>query len=391
MRIADVSAFYTADGGGVRTYVERKLAYAEAEGVELAVIVPGEADRVEPRGRRTRLIHIASPRLILDRRYRYFAKAGAVHAALDAFAPEVVEASSPWRTASIVAEWRGQAVKALVMHADPLAAYAYRWFGGVAPRETIDRGFDWFWAHLRRTSRHHDMIVAPNPHLAARLTEGGLGRVRTVPLGIEPGLFSPTRRDPALRATLLARCGLDPDALLLVGVGRHAPEKRWPIVVGAAARAGVSRRIGLVLVGEGRDRARIMRHIGDNPHIVVLPPTRSRDDLAAFYASADALIHGCEAETFGLVPAEAVASGLPLIVPDAGGAAGQAHPASGERYRAGDVSAATSAVLRLATRQPETLRRAALQRAASARTMDAHFAELLLCYAGLADRSSRVA
>ena len=37
-----------------------------------------------------------------------------------------------------------------------------------------------------------------------------------------------------------------------------------------------------------------------------------------FLASADALVHGCEAETFCLVAAEARASGTPMIVPDRG-------------------------------------------------------------------------
>lgn len=391
MRIADVSAFYTTGGGGVHTYVERKLVHAERTGVELAVIVPGETDRVEQRGHRTRLIHIASPKLILDRRYRYFASAAPVHAVLDSFLPDVVEASSPWRTASIVADWHGRAVRALVMHADPLAAYAYRWFGGIAPRAHIDRGFDWFWAHLRRVGQAYDMIVAPNPDLAARLTHGGLARVTTVPLGIEPDLFSPARRDPALRAALLARCALAPDALLLMAVGRYAPEKRWPTVIEAIARAGLSRPIGLVLIGDGRDRALLERRIGDNPHIVLLPPASSRADLAALYASADALIHGCEAETFGLVPAEAVASGLPLILPDEGGAAGQGDAACSEFYRAGDAAAAAAAVLRFAARDPAVLRLAALRRAAAPRTMDVHFAELLQNYAGLARLARRAA
>ena len=157
MRIADVSAFYTPGGGGVRTYVERKLAFAEQAGIELAVIVPGASDRVEPRGRNSRLIHIASPKLILDRRYRYFADAAPVHAALDAFAPHFVEASSPWRTASIVAGWDGAAPRALVMHADPLAAYAYRWFGNIMPRRPCLRcGGRAQWRSLRspRFGRH---------------------------------------------------------------------------------------------------------------------------------------------------------------------------------------------------------------------------------------------
>ena len=39
----------------------------------------------------------------------------------------------------MVARWPGSAPRSLVMHADPLSAYAYRWFGRVASIATIDR------------------------------------------------------------------------------------------------------------------------------------------------------------------------------------------------------------------------------------------------------------
>ena len=44
MKIVDVSAFYAPHGGGVRTYVECKIAYAERMGIDLVVIIPGEED-----------------------------------------------------------------------------------------------------------------------------------------------------------------------------------------------------------------------------------------------------------------------------------------------------------------------------------------------------------
>ncbi|MFD2497819.1 glycosyltransferase [Rhizorhabdus histidinilytica] len=205
------------------------------------------------------------------------------------------------------------------MHADPLAAYAYRWFGPIAERATIDRHFQWFWNHLRRNARRFDRVICANHGFAARLSAGGVAHVATVPLGIDAGIFSPVHRDEALRADLLARCGLGPDARLLLGIGRHSPEKRWPMVIDACQRASLKRPIGLVLVGGGRDSARIRRHIGGNPHVHLLAPVRDRMLLARLMASADALIHGCEAETYGLAAAEAAASGLPLIVPAEGG------------------------------------------------------------------------
>ena len=75
--------------------------------------------------------------------------------------------------------------------------------------------------------------------------------------------------------------------------------------------------------------------------------------FATLLASADALIHGCEAETFCLGAAEARASGVPVIVPDRGGAADHAAGGAGITYRAGDASAAARATLRLLARPPK--------------------------------------
>lgn len=376
MRIVDVCAFYAPEGGGVRTYVERKLAAAPAAGHELVVVAPGRTDRVERRGPHARIEWLASPRFPLDRRYGYFADAARLHATLDRLRPDIVEVSSPWRSASMVAEWRGSAPRVLMMHADPLSAYAYRWFGRVAERETIDRGFGWYWRHLRRLDRGFDAVVSASHSLSERLTAGGLAQVVTNPMGVDPGIFSPALRDEELRARLLEKCALPPSATLLLGVGRHAPEKRWPMVIDAAMAAGADRPIGLVLVGDGRERKRIARQIGDNPHIRLLSPIRERAALARLMASADALVHGCEAETFCIVAAEARASGLPLIAPDAGGAADQARASGGVVYPAASAPGAAAAIRAFVDRprRPPTGR---------VRTMDEHFADLFALYAWL--------
>jgi alpha-1,6-mannosyltransferase len=387
VKIVDVCAFYAPRGGGVKTYVDRKLAAASAYGHEIVVVAPGKNHATEVRGPGARIEWIPAPRLPFDRNYRYFPDQESIHAALDRLRPDFVEASSPWRAAEAVATWRGGAPRALFMHADPLAAYAYRWFGPVARRETIDKGFDWFWRHLRRLDARYDLVVSPSRSLADRLSEGGLRNVVTNPLGIVPGEFTPERRDPLLRADLLRRCGLGPDATLLIGLGRHAPEKRWPMVVDACMAAGVERPVGLVLVGDGRERTRVIRHVGANPHVLLLAPVTDRPALARLLASADAMIHGGEAETFCLVAAEARAAGLPLIAPDRGGAADQARDSGGEVFRAADAGAAAQAVLRLIDRGVERLGVEARARAAGTRTLDTHFAELFTSYESIAART----
>ncbi|MGN6377122.1 MAG: glycosyltransferase [Sphingomonas sp.] len=391
MRIVDVCAFYTPAGGGVKTYVERKLRAGAAAGHEIIVLAPGERDEVRHFGRGGRIATLAGPSFPLDRAYRYFDDEAALHRALDQLRPDMVEVSSPWTSATMVGRWQGAAPRALMMHADPLAAYAYRWFGSIARRETIDRRFDWFWRHLRALDRKFDLIVCANRQLSQRLVDGGLTRVVTEPMGVEPGIFSPAMRDEAVRADLLRRCDLPPGATLLIGVGRFAPEKRWPMVVEAICHAGYRQPLGLMLIGDGRDRDRIARAAFGNPHVRLVQPIRDRALLATTLASADALVHGCEAETFCMVAAEARASGLPLIVPDAGGAADQFVAGQGARYRAGSVRALSSAVTGFLADAPDAHRARAAAAASGVRTMDAHFDDLFARYAALGHRRADVA
>jgi alpha-1,6-mannosyltransferase len=390
MKLVDVCAFYAPKGGGVRTYVDRKLKAGAAMGHEVVIIAPGEQDRVEERGPNARIVWLKSTVFPLDFNYRYFNDVPALYAALDREAPDVVEASSPWRSASIVGEWPGPAPRALIMHADPLSAYAYRWFDGVATRPVIDKAFDRYWRHLRKLDTQYDMIVSASPGLSQRLTTGGLQGVMTNPMGVDPGVFSPTLRDARLRKGLLELCELPEDATLLIGVGRFAPEKRWPMLVDAVTAAGTRRPVGLVLAGQGRDHKTIERRIAGNPHIRILTPITDRLELARVMASADALVHGCEAETFCMVAAEACASGLPLIAPDEGGAADQARAANGWIYGSANAAAAAEVIVEYAIARECGLDgpRADI---GPPRTMDDHFCKLFATYEALGRPRRRAA
>lgn len=383
MKIVDVCAFYSPLGGGVRTYVEQKLQIGPKLGHEIVVLAPGDEDTVTERGPGARIVTLKSPRFPLDRRYWYFASAEQLHAALDAEAPDFVEATSPWRSAAMVADWGGPAPRSLLMHADPLSAYAYRWFGRVFSQQTIDWQFSVFWQHLRRHSERFDHVVCANSDLAGRLANGGVANTVTIPMGVERGRFSPDHRDEALRARLLAACDLPESAALLLGVGRLAPEKRWSMIVDAVNAASRQLPLGLVILGEGREQRTIIKHIAGNPHVRLFAPERDRAMFARILASVDALIHGCEAETFCMAAAEARASGIPVVVPDRGGAADHAADGAGLTYTAGDAaSAGRSIVAALGDRRaapPFT------------RTMEHHFESLFSFYANTSQAFRRVA
>ncbi len=163
MRIVDVAAFYTPYGGGVKTYIDRKLLAGPAAGHEVICIAPGPGYRTEEHGPNARIVYLENPQFPLDRRYHYFRDIGALHDMLDQLRPDVVECSSPWRSARFVGEWAGKAPRALVMHADPMSAYAYRWFDPFFSRKIIDQGFGMFWRHLQRMDRLYDGAITTPP------------------------------------------------------------------------------------------------------------------------------------------------------------------------------------------------------------------------------------
>jgi 1,2-diacylglycerol 3-alpha-glucosyltransferase len=159
-----------------------------------------------------------------------------------------------------------------------------------------------------------DAVIAPTPAMAERLRELGVrSRIETVPSGIDVGFFGGGRRRADLRNDL----GAGADHVLLLYVGRLAREKNVELLLRALAAARSS-RLRLAIVGDGPSRADLaalasqLGVAGSTRFVGVMP----REKLPDIYASADAFLMPSTTETQGLVQAEAMAAGLPLIVAD---------------------------------------------------------------------------
>lgn len=383
MHIVDVAEFYAPLGGGVKTYIDAKLAFAHEVGARVTVVAPGPEDRVEPR-QGGQVIYVKAPAIPVDTRYHVFWKAAPVVKLLDALKPDVVEASSPFRGAWIVANWQGHAAtrahKALFMHADPVAAHLQVWTQDHVRAETVDKAAFWYWRYLARTARRFDSVIVGSRWFGQRIAKQAGIASDLIPLGVDTEMFHPRRRDPALRRELLAGFGLPPSARLLIGVGRHHHEKQWPVVfqaVGALRDEGVA----MIQVGNGFANERVTRAAEAAGNVRLLGHVGDRDKLARLLASSDAMIHGSRAETFGLVASEGLASGTPLILPSEGGCTDAADPAWAELYEPGNALAARDAICRLLARQPDALRVAAIgARSSHISTPAQHFERLFSLY-----------
>ncbi|GAB4491746.1 MAG: glycosyltransferase family 1 protein [Parvularculaceae bacterium] len=355
LKIVDVAEFYAEEGGGVRTYINQRFEAAAREGHEIAVIAPGPEDRIErrPGGK---VIWVKGATHPIDHRYHVFSRPAQIHELLNRENPDVVEGSSPWKGGWIVANWPGAAVKSFFIHQDPVAVYPQTFLGRTFGEKRVDWMCGWFWAYLRKLSARYDTSIVSGEWLADRLERFRLRRPFAAPFGIDKGAFSPARRDPSVKEEMLRACGVcDPDAPLLVAVSRHHPEKRLGAMMKAFRKVRAERPIGLYLIGDGPMRRWVERKARHVEGVYVAGKVKNRDRLAACLASADVMVHGGAAETYGLVVAEAICSGLPLVAPDTGGAADLADPRFAETYRAGDAAAFADAIKRILARDRETL------------------------------------
>lgn len=379
MKLVDVAEFYTRTGGGVRTYIDQKMELGASLGHEVVVIAPGADHAVEQRPG-GKVIWVPAQPLIADRNYRLFWNFNHIHAILDDEKPDVVEASSPWTAAWIVAAWKGNAARAHFLHSDPVAAYPYRWFSGLLSEKQIDWLFGWFWAELRAVDRRFNRTVVSGTWLQERMMRYGIRKPAVAPLGVDVSAFDPALRDMDIRRQMLAACGMGEDALLMVGMGRHHPEKRWVSLMRATRPEGLARPIGLFLIGDGVKRCDVETGAAEHQHVHIAGRINDRALLARMLASADGLIHGSGSETFGLAVAEALASGVPLVVPDTGGTAELAAPEYAETYRGGDLKAARAAVVRFIARDHAAMSVAAARAGAAIGTARDHFTRLFEIY-----------
>ncbi|HEX4986912.1 MAG TPA: glycosyltransferase family 1 protein [Burkholderiales bacterium] len=158
-------------------------------------------------------------------------------------------------------------------------------------------------AYLRRFHNRAAATLVPTEALREELDRCGFLNLHVVARGVDTQLYTPSRRDPQLRHAW----GADESTTVALYVGRMAPEKNLPLIMHAyAAMRARDSRTRLVMVGDGPSRRAIA---AGNPG-VVFAGSRTGEDLAAHYASADVFLFPSVTETFGNVTLEAMASGL---------------------------------------------------------------------------------
>lgn len=385
MKILDISEFYSEDGGGVRTYVEQKFVAARLHGHSVVVIAPGGEDRVQKTDG-GKIIWVKAPVLPFDHRYHVFWSRKAIDDIVAAEKPDLIEGSSPWRGGWIAARQPAMIPKAMVVHQDPVLSYPHMLFATTFAPESIDRKFSWFYRSYARMQAHYDLTIVSSDWLADRLMAQGMRRPTPVRFGVEVARFIRARPSAAMRARMLAACGVvDPGATLFLSVCRLHPEKRVSLMLKAFEIASKRAPMALFHAGDG-PRRKVMQALAQTiPGVHLAGPVRDRDELATMFASADAYAHACPNETFGMTVAEAMAAGLPLVAADEGGAGELARPEFSERFASNDVDAMADALVRMCARDAAWRQKAGAAARAEAPSTADHFRRLFSAYEHLVD------
>jgi len=234
-----------------------------------------------------------------------------------------------------------------------------------------------------------DQVIAPSESIARLLRERGVTTpIAAIPTGIDTGFFAAGNG-----ARFREQAGIPPDARVIGHTGRLAREKNLLFLADAIAPClAADPRAVLLVVGDGDDRAEMLDRLRPHaaPGQLHFAGNQSGPALADAYAAMDCFVFASQTETQGLVLAEALAAGKPVVALDGPGVReivrdGENGLLLDADASARDFSAALDRLLRDPARFPSSAARASAADYASDRCID----RVLDCYAALIDRHPR--
>jgi phosphatidylinositol alpha 1,6-mannosyltransferase len=302
VRVAIVAESFLPNVNGVTNSVLRVIEHLRCTGHEALVIAPDTprgappADKIHDGIRVHRVPSRMFPRI---NSLPLGVPRPRMVGVLRGFEPDVVHLASP-----ALLGWGGMlaarhlAVPTVAVFQTDVAGFAESYGMGFASRAA--------WAWTRMVHNRADRTLAPSTAAMENLTAHRIPRVHKWARGVDITGFAPSARDEDLRRLW------SPEGKPIIGfVGRLAPEKHVERLAALSARNDVQ----VVVVGDGVDRGKLESLLPS----AVFAGALYGEKLAAAYASMDVFVHPGEHETFCQAVQEAMASGLPVIAPNAGG------------------------------------------------------------------------
>jgi phosphatidylinositol alpha 1,6-mannosyltransferase len=302
VRVAIVAESFLPNVNGVTNSVLRVLEHLRRTGHEALVIAP-DTPRGEPAAERIhdgiRVHRVPSKMFPKVTSLPLGVPRPRMVRVLRGFDPHVVHLASP----ALLGYGGLQAARFLGV---PTVAVFQTDVAGFAESYGIGAASRAAWAWTRHLHSRADRTLAPSTAAMEDLAAHGIPRIHHWARGVDVTGFAPSSRDSELRARW------SPAGKPIIGfVGRLAPEKHVERLAVLAHRDDLQ----LVIVGDGVDRDKLRALLPS----AVFTGALYGEQLAAAYASMDVFVHPGEHETFCQAVQEAMASGLPVVAPNAGG------------------------------------------------------------------------
>lgn len=303
MRVLISAESFLPRSNGVTNSVLRVSRYLKSQGHEVLIIASGDGpSRVEeieirrvPALALKRIAQVDIPRV----------KVKTLIPILEEFNPDIIYLASPF----LLGE---QVRKAGIRCGIPVIANYQTDVSGFIDFYGLNTAKTIVEKRLKKIHKGSTLTLAPSTESISFLRSLGIENVRHWGRGVDLEQFNPAWRSEKLRKYW----GADSDTLIIGFVGRLAPEKQ----VHKLASIGdvgllAGKKILQVIVGEGPTRETLEKSL---PKAVFTGHLNGKE-LSKAVASMDLLITTGENETFCQVIQEAMAAGLAVIAPNAGG------------------------------------------------------------------------
>ena len=345
MKTLHITNAWHASSGGIATFYRALMEAARQRQHEIRLVVPGSRNSIEDVGPNARIYTLAASPAPLNSDYRmmktapYLRRGARLRQILNEEQPDLVEVCDKYTMNYFAGMLRvgmmGDVIKkplVIGLSCERMDDNVRAYLGWSRAAQPLVR-FYMKWLYFALFDHHIANSEYTAEELRAVSDNHPIRRgVWIRPMGVDIHDLSPRHRSSLSRYELLQQVNASPQSVLLLYVGRLAPEKNTDLLIDALEQLGKDSAADwrLIMVGDGAQRAKFLEDAARRTpgRVEWLGYIRDRKELARIYANCDVFLHPNPREPFGIAPLEAMASGLPVVVPERGGVRSYADPSN---------------------------------------------------------------
>lgn len=316
-KTAHLTNFFHPSSGGISAFYRALLRHANQTGRQMRLIVPGEQNGVQCIGAFGKIYCVRAPQSpVIDSRYRILLPIGStgkeIRLILSVEQPEILEVSDKFTMPYVSGMLRKHMIPG-VRRPTEIATSHERLDDNIATHVLAGEfgrklaGLYMRFIYFAQFDHH----VANSYYTAAELEPASIGHttrrgIWVCPMGVDTDQLRPTAtvRRPGRRLLYAGRLAREKNIALLLDVLKVLPDDFSLHVIGdGPERESFSQRAQL----EFGSRVRMLGFI------------RDREIYAGLLGEADVFVHPNPREPFGIGPLEAMACGVPVVLPNSGG------------------------------------------------------------------------